>query len=119
MKKCRPESDEGPSLFSLSSMIDQYYWVYIMSNQSQRIYVGVTNDLVRRVHEHKQKQCDSFTRRYSLTWLVYYEQSGNVLSAITREKELKGWRRSRKDELVGCKNPLWKDLSEGWYEQED
>ena len=82
------------------------------------MYVGVTNNLERRVFEHKSKLVDGFTKRYNITKLVYFEQTTNVKSAIEREKQLKGWIRKRKNELVNSMNPSWKDLSEDWYEKD-
>ncbi len=81
------------------------------------MYVGVTNDLVRRVYEHKQKLVDGFTKKYNITCLVYYEATTDIEAAITREKQLKGWLRSKKVALVESMNPQWVDLSQGWYAQ--
>ena len=92
------------------------YYVYIMSSRSKVLYTGVTNDLVRRVYEHKQKLIPGFTKRYNTTILVYYEATEYVKSAIAREKQLKGWLRRKKIALVDSLNPEWKDLSEGWYD---
>ena len=78
------------------------------------MYIGVTNDLVRRLYEHKQELVDGFTKRYHVHKLVYYEQTTDVRSAIEREKQLKGWIRARKNELVETINPDWRDLSEEW-----
>ena len=94
--------------------MDQYY-VYIMTNGVRTLYIGVTNDLMRRVYQHKQKLTDGFTKKYNITMLVYYEVTGNVEAAITREKQLKGWLRSKKIALVESMNPTWIDLSQGWY----
>lgn len=91
------------------------YYVYIMSNVSRTLYVGVTNDLERRVYEHKQKLIDGFTRRYNLTMLVYLETTPEITSAIAREKEIKRWRREKKTALIETLNPEWQDLSAGWY----
>jgi putative endonuclease len=91
------------------------YYVYIMTNATRTLYIGVTNDLVRRVYEHKQKLADGFTKKYNITMLMYYEETTDVESAIAREKQLKGWRRSRKIELMEEFNPQWKDLSLEWY----
>jgi putative endonuclease len=77
--------------------------------------VGVTNDLVRRVYEHKNKMVDGFTKKYNLTILVYYEETGDIQSAIEREKQIKGWLRNKKIALIESVNPHWNDLSEGWY----
>ena len=90
------------------------YYVYILSNSLNTvIYTGVTNDLIRRVYEHKHHvDPNSFTAKYHVTKLVYYEATGDVRSAIEREKQLKGWRRSKKNALIRCMNPNWADLYE-------
>lgn len=87
-----------------------------MTNQKRTLYVGVTNDLIRRVYEHKNKLVNGFTKKYNLTWLAYYDATGEVTSAIVREKQLKGWLRSRKIALVESMNPNWADLAAGWYD---
>ena len=94
------------------------YYVYIMTNRSKTLYTGVTNDIERRMYEHKQKLVDGFTKRYNLTMLVYYEITDDVRSAIRREKQIKGWLRSKKITLIESMNPLWRDLSNGWYEKQ-
>jgi putative endonuclease len=91
------------------------YYVYIMSNLSRTLYVGVTRDLERRVWEHKQKTIPGFTKRYNLTMLVYCESYPDPLSAIAREKELMGWLRAKKVALIERENPRWLDLSADWY----
>ena len=91
------------------------YYVYIMSNRSDTLDTGVTNDLQRRVHEHKQKLLDGFTKKYNIDMLAYYEETGDIEAAISREKQVKGWRRSKKIELIESMNPEWRDLSEGWF----
>ena len=78
----------------------------------------MTNDLERRVYEHKQKLVEGFTQKYNITQLVYYEATPDVRSAIAREKQIKGWLRSKKIALIESMNPKWQDLSEGWYETE-
>ncbi len=88
------------------------YYVYIMSNKSRMLYVGVTNNIERRILEHKMKLIPGFTSRYNLTQLVYCESTNSVISAIEREKEIKGWVRRKKTALVNSLNPEWKDLSE-------
>ena len=88
------------------------YYVYMMSNASRILYVGMTSDLARRVYEHKNGIRSGFTSDYHVTWLVYYEETNDPVVAISREKQLKGWRRSRKVELIQSMNPEWKDLSE-------
>ena len=88
------------------------YYVYIMTNMSRTLYTGVTNDLPRRVWEHKQKLVKGFTKKYNITKLVYYEETNDVLGAIEREKQIKGWLRKKKIDLIESLNPEWKDLSE-------
>ncbi len=92
------------------------FYVYIMASRSRTLYIGVANDLVRRVYQHKQHQGAEFTTRYNITRLVYYEFTQDVRSAIAREKQLKGWLRTRKLTLVETMNPAWEDLSTGWYD---
>ena len=91
------------------------YYVYIVTNRSRTLYTGVTNDLERRVYEHKQKLVEGFTKKYNITTLVYYETASDVQSTIRREKQIKGRLRSRKIALIESMNPEWKDLSDGWY----
>ena len=81
------------------------YFVYIMTNQSKTLYIGVTNNLERRVYEHKQKLVPGFTKRYNMTSLAYFESTSDVREAITREKQLKGWLRSKKIALIINMNP--------------
>ncbi|MCI0794729.1 MAG: GIY-YIG nuclease family protein [Chloroflexi bacterium] len=95
--------------------MNQYY-VYIVTNGVRTLYIGVTNDLTRRVYEHQHKLTDGFTKKYNVTMLVYYEVTTDVQSAIAREKQLKGWRRSKKIDLIEASNPEWVDLSLGWYD---
>jgi len=95
------------------------YYVYIMTNRSGTLYVGVTNDLVRRLHEHREGKHPGFTARYKVNELVFYETTANVAAAIAREKEIKGWRRAKKLALIASLNPHWEDLSEGWFEAGD
>ena len=91
------------------------YYVYILTNWNDKVmYIGVTNDLQRRVYEHKQELLDGFTKKYKVHKLVYFEETSDVRAAIEREKQLKGWLRKRKNELVETINPEWKDLSESW-----
>ncbi len=92
------------------------FYVYILTNRVRTLYVGVTNDLVRRVYEHKHGLADGFTRKYNVHWLVYYEETTDVEAAIAREKQIKRWRRSKKTALVEGMNPEWRDLSQGWYD---
>ena len=94
------------------------YYVYIMTNGSRTLYIGVTNDLTRRVYEHKRKLIDGFTKKYNITYLVFYETTGDVQGARAREKQLKGWRRDRKIALIEASNPKWEDISLEWYSSE-
>lgn len=87
--------------------------MYIMSSPSRTLYTGVTNDIVRRVHEHKDGAPGSFAARYRTRDLVYLEQTDDVREAIAREKQIKGWLRSRKIDLIEQSNPGWCDLSAG------
>jgi putative endonuclease len=92
------------------------YYVYIMTNDPPTtLYVGVTNDLERRVFEHRKKLKRGFTSKYNLDRLVYFEETDEVDAAIGREKQLKGWRRQRKIALLETMNPGWQDLSADWY----
>ena len=91
------------------------YYVYIMMSRSDTLYTGVTNDLQRRVYEHKQKLIEGFTKKYNIDMLAHYEETDDVEAAIRREKQTKGWRRSKKMELIESTNPQWRDLSEGWF----
>ena len=91
------------------------YYVYIMTSVSCTLYIGVTNDLLRRVYEHKQGLVPGFTDKYRINRLVYFEETSDVRAAITREKQLKGWTRARKTALVGSANPGWEDLASEWY----
>ena len=87
------------------------YFVYIMTNKSKTLYTGVTNDLNRRVFEHQQGLGGQFTRKYRITRLVYFEDTQDVQAALAREKQIKGWTRAKKLELIEEQNPEWKDLS--------
>ena len=93
------------------------FYVYILTNKSGTLYVGVTNHLERRVYEHKKKLMAGFTKRYDLTRLVYYETVDDARSAIQREKQIKGWLCRKKIELIRTMNPRWVDLAEEWYEE--
>ena len=92
--------------------------VYIMaSGRHGTLYVGVTNDLERRMHEHKHPQAPCFTSKYKVHRLVYCEETDDISAAIAREKQLKRWLRERKIALIESVNPDWADLSEGWYDE--
>jgi putative endonuclease len=90
--------------------MSRQYYVYILASISKVLYVGVTNDLIRRVWEHKEKSVPGFTQKYNVSMLVYYEATEDVESAITREKQIKGYRREKKVTLITSMNPEWKDL---------
>jgi len=93
---------------------ERRYSVYIMASHTRTLYTGVTNNLLRRVIEHKLKRVPGFTRRYNVTRLVYFEQYSGIGLAIAREKQIKGLLRSKKIALIESKNPDWKDLSDGY-----
>ena len=93
--------------------MERNYYVYIVASISRVIYVGVSNDLIRRIWQHKEKQVARFTEKYNVTRLVYFEMTSDVLSAITREKQIKAYRREKKVALINAMNPDWKDLYVG------
>jgi putative endonuclease len=93
------------------------YYVYILTNRSKTLYTGVTNDLIRRVYEHKQKLIPGFTQKYNIDKLAYYDETVDVTAAIAREKQIKGWLRAKKIALIESMNPEWHDLSADWYEK--
>jgi putative endonuclease len=95
--------------------MSQSYYVYLLTNwNDQVIYVGVTNDLERRLYEHKHKLVQGFTAKYNVNKLVYFEETLDVNAALHCEKEIKKWRREKKNDLVMSINPEWQDLSERW-----
>ncbi len=88
------------------------YYVYILANKNNNVlYIGVTNDLERRIYEHKNKLCEGFTKKYNVDKLVYYEETKNIEEAISREKQLKKWSRTKKINLINTVNKTWRDLS--------
>ena len=91
------------------------YWVYIMTNRSGTLYTGVTSDLSRRVYEHRHGLVSGFTTKYKINRLVHAEAFRETLDAIAREKQIKGWVRSRKLALIADANPEWRDLGEEWF----
>lgn len=92
------------------------YYVYIMTNFTNTVlYTGITNDLKRRVYEHKNHIIEGFTSKYSCTKLVWYETTGNVESAIIKEKQIKKWKRNFKENIINQLNPEWKDLSDSLF----
>ncbi|WP_409228687.1 GIY-YIG nuclease family protein [Gudongella sp. SC589] len=87
------------------------YYVYILTNKSNKVlYIGVTNNIARRVYEHKTKMIEGFTKKYNLDKLVYLEETDSIESAILREKQLKKWRREKKIALIERLNPNWEEL---------
>jgi putative endonuclease len=91
------------------------YCVYIMGSSSGSLYIGVTSNLHRRVFQHKFHRIEGFTDKYNVDRLLYWESFDEVVKAIHREKQLKGWRRSKKVALIEFRNPHWKDLARDWY----
>jgi len=99
-------------------MREHNYYVYILANWNNNVlYIGMTNHLERRLYEHKNKLVSGFTQKYNVTKLVYFEHISDVKIAITREKQLKKWRREKKNNLIEALNPEWKDLSDEWNEK--
>ncbi len=95
--------------------MDRSYYVYLLTNWNNKvIYTGVTNNLERRLYEHKNKETNGFSEKYNVNKLVYFEETGDIESAIMREKEIKAWRREKKNRLVCSANPEWCDLSKDW-----
>jgi putative endonuclease len=90
---------------------DHHYYVYLLTNWNNKVmYIGMTNDLARRVHEHRTHAVKGFTEKYNVHKLVYFEETSDVHAAIAREKEIKKWRREKKNALVVQNNPEWRDL---------
>src|SRR5262249_34291990 len=106
-----PLNDHSP----IDSSGLKQYWTYIATNRSKTLYTGVSNDLPRRMWEHKNRVVAGFTSKYLIDRLVYFETTNDVRAAIAREKEIKGWRREKKVRLIESVNPDWKDLSESWF----
>jgi putative endonuclease len=92
------------------------YYVYIMASHRGTLYIGVTNDLTRRVYEHRNKVAPGFTAKYNVSKLVYFESSDDVASAIARERQIKAWRRSKKVTLLENANLYWDDLASEWFD---
>ncbi len=95
---------------------EQRYFVYLLTNWNNKVmYVGVTNNIERRIYEHKNKTVQGFTEKYNVSKPVYFEETNDVTSAISREKEIKKWRREKRNTLVHGMNPEWEDLSKEWH----
>jgi putative endonuclease len=97
--------------------VRERFWVYILASKSGTLYTGMTNSLDRRVYEHKQHLIPGFTAKYDCTRLVYFEEFANPLHAIARQKQIKGWLRSKKISLIESTNPHWNDLARNWSAQ--
>jgi putative endonuclease len=93
------------------------YYLYIVASRSRNLYTGVTNDLERRIFEHKNKLVPGFTAKYNIERLVYFEITEDVNTAISREKQIKGWLRRKKVALIEAANPTWNDLSASWFDE--
>ena len=98
------------------AMRDRCYFTYIMASRSHNFYVGVTSNMLVRAWQHREGVFEGFAKRYCCNRLVWFEASSSIYAAIAREKQLKGWRRSKKIGLIERENPAWVDLSEGWGE---
>jgi len=94
---------------------EHHYYVYILASYSGTLYIGVTGNLRRRIWQHKQHEIEGFTAQYGVERLLYFEACREVLDAIAREKQLKGWTRAKKIALFEKRNPKWEDLSRDWY----
>jgi len=97
---------------------ERHFYTYILGSTSGTLYIGMTNNLVRRIWQHKQHEVPGFIARYGVDRLLYFESFDDVRTAINREKQLKGWTRQKKVGLIEARNPSWNDLSRGWYERD-
>ena len=93
------------------------YYVYMLASLSRRLYAGVTNNLDKRMFEHRQGVGSSFTKKYNVKQLVWYEETNDILAAIEYEKKIKSWRREKKIALIEEHNACWIDLADGWFEE--
>ena len=100
-------------------MNEKQHYVYIMTNKTKTLYTGVTNDLMRRIWEHKNKLAPGFTSKYNITKLVFFESFKDVREAISAEKRIKGWLRKKKIALIESSNPNWDDLSADWFDDSE
>ncbi len=107
------QRERRQGILTMNQKVHQY-WVYMVASTTGTLYVGMTNSLERRIQEHKAGEIEGFSKTYDCKRLVYWESYDSVHRAISREKQLKGWRRGRKIALIEKKNPRWQDLSERW-----
>ena len=98
-------------------MREHLYFVYIVSSRTGTLYIGITSNIERRISQHKRGEIEGFSSQYRCDRLVYYEKFDDVYRAIGREKQLKGWRRSKKIALIESRNPRWEDIAEKWGAQ--
>ncbi len=108
---CHPERSEGSARMRSKAM-----YVYVLASKTRRLYVGVTNDLIRRISQHRDGTIRGFTSKYTINRLVYYEPLDDPMLAIRREKQIKSWARVKKLALVESMNPGWVDYAEHWFE---
>ncbi len=94
--------------------VPREFWVYIMASNTGTLYIGMTGDIYTRIMQHKNKSIEGFSSKYDCHRLVWYESWDDPRTAVNREKELKGWVRRKKIELIESKNPRWADLAETW-----
>ena len=99
-------------------MDDRSYWTYIVASTSGTLYIGMTNNLYKRVMDHKHSAIEGFSAKYRCTRLVWFEDFNHPSNAIAREKQLKGWRRSKKTDLIESVNPRWEDLAMFWGKEQ-
>ena len=100
----------------MNNKIRKSYYVYILSSNTGTLYTGVTNNLLRRMDEHKRGKLEGFTKKYKVNRLIYFEETTDNYAALEREKQIKGWTRKKKLDLVRTLNPKFEDLSEDWFE---
>ena len=102
-------------MYSYNQHVSRTYYVYILASRSRNLYTGVTNNLERRIAQHRSGLIPGFTKRYRIFRLVHYELFGDIRMAIAREKEIKKWRHQKKVRLIERENPRWEDLSAEWF----
>jgi len=103
----------------LQLKFERRYYVYVLASRSLNLYTGITDNICRRILEHKSGAIQGFTKRYNINRLVYYEVFKYVNNAIAREKQIKAWTRAKRIALIKGQNPAWQDLAEGWGERSE